>query len=149
MKNQKSKKPKPKKAPSGPSSDLIWASIIMFIIASFAFLPDESSNEVEISYNTYKELLADNKIKEASIENDNSFHGELFEAATLTNKNGAEFEERLLFVVYLPADYSEQIAIWDEKNIEYNFEGEKIDWTSWLLGFAQWQLLIEFWLFLL
>jgi cell division protease FtsH len=121
----------------------------MFIIASFAFLPDESSNEVEISYNTYKELLADNKIKEASIENDNSFHGELFEASTLTNKNGAEFEERLLFVVYLPADYSEQIAIWDEKNIEYNFEGEKIDWTSWLLGFAPWLLLIAFWLFLL
>ena len=149
MKNQKSKKPNPKKAPSGPSSVLIWASIIMFIIASFAFLPDESSSEVEISYNTYKELLADNKIKEASIENDNSFHGELFEASTLTNKNGAEFEERLLFVVYLPADYSEQIAIWDEKNIEYNFEGEKIDWTSWLLGFAPWLLLIAFWLFLL
>ena len=89
MKNQKNKKPNQKKAPSGPSSLLIWASIIMFIVASFAFLPDESSNEVEISYNTYKELLADNKIKEASIENDNSFHGELFEASTLINKNGA------------------------------------------------------------
>ena len=78
MKNQTNKKPNPKKTQSGPSSLLIWASIILFIIASFAFLPDESANEVEVSYNTYKELLAENKIKEASIENDNSFHGELF-----------------------------------------------------------------------
>ena len=115
MKNQKNKKPNPKKANNGPSSMLIWASIILFIIASFAFLPDESANEVEVSYNTYKELLSDNKIKEASIENDNSFHGELTEPQTLTNKHGASFEERTLFVVYLPADYSDQIALWDEK----------------------------------
>ena len=72
MKNQKNNKPNQKKASSGPSSLLIWASIILFIIASFTFLPDESANEVEISYNTYKELLSENKIKEASIENDNS-----------------------------------------------------------------------------
>ena len=51
--------------------------------------------------------------------------------------------------VQLPSDYSDQIALWDEKNIEYNFEGEKIDWTSWLLGFAPWLLLIAFWLFLI
>ena len=100
MKNQKNKKPNPKKATNGPSSMLIWASIILFIIASFAFLPDESANEVEVSYNTYKELLSENKIKEASIENDNSFHGELSEPQTLTNKHGASFEERTLFVVY-------------------------------------------------
>ena len=149
MKNQTNKKPNPKKAPNGPSSMLIWASIILFIIASFAFLPDESENEVEVSYNTYKKLLTENKIKEASVENDNSFHGELFKPETLVNKHGASFEERTLFVVYLPADYSDQIALWDEKNIEYNFEGEKIDWTSWLLGFAPWLLLIAFWLFII
>jgi ATP-dependent Zn proteases len=67
----------------------------------------------------------------------------------LINKHGASFEERILFVVFLPSDYSDQIALWDEKNIEYNFEGEKIDWTSWLLGFAPWLLLIAFWLFLI
>ena len=130
MKNHKNKKPNPEKKQYGPSSLLIWASIILFIIASFAFLPDETANEVEVSYNTYKELLEENKIKEASIENDNSFHGELFNPETLINKHGAAFEERTLFVVYLPSDYSDQIALWDEKNIEYNFEGEKIDWTS-------------------
>ena len=101
MKNQTNKKPNPKKTQTGPSSLLIWASIILFIIASFAFLPDESANEVEVSYNTYKELLAENKIKEASIENDNSFHGELFNPQTLINKHGASFEERTLFVVLL------------------------------------------------
>ena len=63
MKNQTNKKPNPKKAPNGPSSVLIWSSIVLFIIASFAFLPDESANEVEVSYNTYKKLLSDNKIK--------------------------------------------------------------------------------------
>ena len=28
-------------------------------------------------------------------------------------------------------------------------QGEKIDWTSWLLGFAPWLLLIAFWLFII
>ena len=149
MKNTTNKKPDKKKNSNSSNSMLIWFAIIFFVIASFAFLPDESANEVEISYNSYKELLAENKIKSASIENDNSFHGELFEETTLINKNGAEFKERTLFVVFLPSDYSEQISVWDEKNIEYNFEGEKIDWTGWLLGFAPWLLLIAFWLFLL
>jgi len=111
MKNTTNKKPDKKKNSNSSNSMLIWFAIIFFVIASFAFLPDESANEVEISYNSYKELLAENKIKSASIENDNSFHGELFEEATLINKNGAEFQDRKLFVVFLPADYSEQISI--------------------------------------
>ena len=73
----------------------------------------------------------------------------LKESVTLTNKNGAIFEERTKFVVYLPSDYSEQIKLWDGVGIEYNFEGETINWTSWLLGFAPWLLLIGFWIFMI
>ena len=145
-KQKKSLKKKPK---ANNSSSFIWLAMIFFVMLSLSLLPNESANEVEVSYNTYKELLADNQIKEASIENDNSFHGELLNPTTLINKNGAEFTERTLFVVYLPADYTNQIKIWDDKGIEYNFEGEKIDWTSWLLGFAPWLLLIGFWIFML
>ena len=145
-KQKKSLKKKPK---ANNSSSFIWLAMIFFVMLSLSLLPNESANEVEVSYNTYKELLADSQIKEASIENDNSFHGELLNATTLVNKNGAEFTDRTLFVVYLPADYTDQIKIWDEKGIEYNFEGEKIDWTNWLLGFAPWLLLIGFWLFML
>ncbi|HJO21708.1 MAG TPA: ATP-dependent zinc metalloprotease FtsH [Candidatus Marinimicrobia bacterium] len=145
-KQKKSLKKKPK---ANNSSSFIWLAMIFFVMLSLSLLPNESANEIEVSYNTYKELLADNQIKEASIENDNSFHGELLNPTTLINKNGAEFTERTLFVVYLPADYTDQIKIWDEKGIEYNFEGEKIDWTNWLLGFAPWLLLIGFWLFML
>ena len=145
-KQKKSLKKKPK---ANNSSSFIWLAMIFFVMLSLSLLPNESANEVEVSYNTYKELLADNQIKEASIENDNSFHGELLNPTTLINKNGAEFTERTLFVVYLPADYTNQIKIWDDKGIEYNFEGEKIDWTNWLLGFAPWLLLIGFWIFML
>jgi cell division protease FtsH len=106
-------------------------------------------NEVEISYNSYQELLSSEKIEKATIEQDNSFHGTLKESVTLTNKNGAIFEERTKFVVYLPSDYSEQIKLWDGVGIEYNFEGETINWTSWLLGFAPWLLLIGFWIFMI
>ena len=150
---KKQKKPLKRKPKANNSSSFgisgIWLAIIFFVMLSLSLLPNESANEVEVSYNTYKELLADNQIKEASIENDNSFHGELLNPTTLINKNGAEFTERTLFVVYLPADYTDQIKIWDDKGIEYNFEGEKIDWTNWLLGFAPWLLLIGFWIFML
>ena len=145
-KNKKQLKGKPK---AKNSSSFVWLAVLFFVVMALSLLPNESANEVEISYNTYKELLSDNKIKEASIENDNSFHGELLIPATLINKNGAEFTERTLFVVYLPSDYTDQIKIWDEKSIEYNFEGDKIDWTRTLIGFAPWLLLIAFWIFMI
>ena len=146
---KKNKKQLKQKSKAKNSSSFIWLAVLFFVVMSLSLLPNESANEVEISYNTYKELLSDNKIKEASIENDNSFHGELSVPATLVNKNGAEFTERAFFVVYLPSDYTDQIKIWDEKSIEYNFEGDKIDWTRTLIGFAPWLLLIAFWIFMI
>ena len=124
-------------------------AILFFVILALSILPNDMDNEVEISYNSYQELLSSEKIEKATIEQDNSFHGTLRESATLTNKNGAIFEERTRFVVYLPSDYSEQIELWDGVGIEYNFEGESINWTSWLLGFAPWLLLIGFWIFMI
>ena len=139
---------KPKQQPS-KSSPLIWMAILFFVIFALSILPNDMDNEVEISYNSYQELLSSEKIEKATIEQDNSFHGTLKESVTLTNKNGAIFEERTKFVVYLPSDYSEQIELWDGVGIEYNFEGESINWTSWLLGFAPWLLLIGFWIFMI
>ena len=139
---------KPKQKPSN-SSPLIWMAILFFVIFALSILPNDMDNEVEISYNSYQELLSSEKIEKATIEQDNSFHGTLKESVTLTNKNGAIFEERTKFVVYLPSDYSEQIKLWDGVGIEYNFEGETINWTSWLLGFAPWLLLIGFWIFMI
>jgi cell division protease FtsH len=139
---------KPKQKPSN-SSPLIWMAILFFVIFALSILPNDMDNEVEISYNSYQELLSSEKVEKATIEQDNSFHGTLKESVTLTNKNGAIFEERTKFVVYLPSDYSEQIKLWDGVGIEYNFEGETINWTSWLLGFAPWLLLIGFWIFMI
>ena len=139
---------KSKQKPSN-SSPLIWMAILFFVIFALSILPNDMDNEVEISYNSYQELLSSEKIEKATIEQDNSFHGTLKESVTLTNKNGAIFEERTKFVVYLPSDYSKQIELWDGVGIEYNFEGETINWTSWLLGFAPWLLLIGFWIFMI
>ena len=115
---KKPKKQLKRKSKVKNSSSFVWLAVLFFVMLSLSLLPNESANEVEISYNTYKRLLSEGQIKEASIENDNSFHGELSTPVTLINKNGAEFTERTLFVVYLPADYTEQIKIWDEKKIE-------------------------------
>ena len=79
---KKQKKPLKRKSKANNSSSFIWLAMIFFVMLSLSLLPNESANEVEVSYNTYKELLADNQIKEASIENDNSFHGELLNPTT-------------------------------------------------------------------
>ena len=146
---KRTKKDLKPKQQSSKSSPLIWMAILFFVIFALSILPNDMDNEVEISYNSYQELLSSEKIEKATIEQDNSFHGTLKESVTLTNKNGAIFEERTKFVVYLPSDYSEQIELWDGVGIEYNFEGETINWTSWLLGFAPWLLLIGFWIFMI
>ena len=73
---------------------------------------------------------------------------ENFLVETLINKHGASFEDRTLFVVYLPSDYSDQIALWDEKNIEYNLKARKLIGLVGCLV-CSWLLLIAFWLFLI
>ena len=145
-KQKKGLKQKPKSSDSGL---FVWIAMAFFVILSLSILPNDTENEIEISYNSYQQLLSAGKIEKATIEQDNSFHGILSESMVLINKNGAEFEDRTRFVVYLPSDYSEQIEVWDQAGIEYNFEGEKIDWTSWLLSFAPWLLLIAFWIFMI
>ena len=145
-KQKKGLKQKPKSSDSGL---FVWIAMAFFVILSLSILPNDTENEIEISYNSYQQLLSAGKIEKATIEQDNSFHGILSESMVLINKNGAEFDDRTRFVVYLPSDYSEQIEVWDQAGIEYNFEGEKIDWTSWLLSFAPWLLLIAFWIFMI
>ena len=90
---KKPKKQLKRKSKAKNSSSFVWLAVLFFVMLSLSLLPNESANEVEISYNTYKRLLSDGQIKEASIENDNSFHGELSAPATLINKNGAEFTD--------------------------------------------------------
>ena len=145
-KQKKGLKQKPKSSDSGL---FVWIAMAFFVILSLYILPNDTENEIEISYNSYQQILSAGKIEKATIEQDNSFHGILSESMVLINKNGAEFEDRTRFVVYLPSDYSEQIELWDQAGIEYNFEGEKINWTNWLLSFAPWLLLIAFWIFMI
>ena len=72
------------------------------------------------------------------------------EEQNLEDKNGITHKQPTTkFVVYLPSDYSAQIELWEEAGITYNFEGEKINWTRTLLGFAPWLLLIGFWIFMI
>ena len=110
-KQKKGLKQKPKSSDSGL---FVWIAMAFFVILSLYILPNDTENEIEISYNSYQQLLSAGKIEKATIEQDNSFHGILSESMVLINKNGAEFEDRTRFVVYLPSDYSGQIEIWDQ-----------------------------------
>ena len=140
---------KPEQKPSN-SSPLIWMAILSFVIFALYFLPNDMNNEVEISYNSYQQKLSNKEVKSATIGKDNSFHGTLEEEQNLEDKNGITHKQPTTkFVVYLPSDYSAQIELWEEAGITYNFEGEKINWTRTLLGFAPWLLLIAFWIFMI
>ena len=103
----KQKKDLKQKPQSNGSGLFVWIAMAFFVILTLSILPNDTENEIEISYNSYQQFLSAGKIEKATIEQDNSFHGILSESMVLVNKNGAEFEDRKKFVVYLPSDYSQ------------------------------------------
>ena len=125
----KQKKDLKQKPQSNGSGLFVWIAMAFFVILTLSILPNDTENEIEISYNSYQQLLSAGKIEKATIEregNNNSFHATLSDSMLLINKNGAEFENRTRFVVILPPDFTDQQKIWDASGIEYNFDRKKL-----------------------
>ncbi len=79
----KQKKDLKQKPQSNGSGLFVWIAMAFFVILTLSILPNDTENEIEISYNSYQQLLSAGKIEKATIEQDNSFHGILSESMVL------------------------------------------------------------------
>jgi len=127
-----------------------WLGILLAVfLIMYAFKSNEET-EYEISYTTYQQLLADNRITEAIIKkanlNDYDFHGKLREPMEITTASGKTARGATRVVLTLPYIDQNTISEWNQKDLKFNIVKDDSTWISALVSFLPWILLIGIWL---
>ncbi|MEA1987162.1 MAG: ATP-dependent zinc metalloprotease FtsH [Candidatus Marinimicrobia bacterium] len=124
----------------------IWIFLIIGVILLANMISSNYSNEVEITYTRFQELVDDGIVLKGEIEG-NIFHGKLERVGVIV-KNGKEqtFEE---FVVTIPFFDAEMLQKWDENDINYTFKEKEFGVKEMLINMAPWILFIGVWIFIM
>ena len=129
-----------------------WGAVIIAAVIVMQLFKTGSANYVEVPYNVYERLVAEDKIAKATITksdiNDYSFKAELRseEALTINNKDLRVKN----ITVYLPEPIiRDQEAVWKQKGISYSFDKESSEWLNVLLSFIPWIIIIGVWIIIM
>ncbi len=128
---------------------VLWMFFIGVIFLLTNKLQPSKSDEAEIGYKEYKELLKSGKIKEAYvIKEDDEFHGVLIEEiSTLDSQNKPRTYTR--FKVVLPYIDDTHTKEWDNYGLEIRFRKAPHEWSSILFASLPWIIIIVVWLYIL
>jgi cell division protease FtsH len=126
---------------------IVWLIIIVMMIWLTKQISQEGKNEVEINYNSFKNLLENQKIESAIIK-EREFHGVLKGQEPLPPPSTKTFRE---FVCYLAdAPKPEEVNKWvDDYKLEVEFQDRALNWWHYLLQFFPWLLILAVWLIFL
>ncbi|MCI0706983.1 MAG: ATP-dependent zinc metalloprotease FtsH [Ignavibacteriae bacterium] len=129
-----------------------WLGILLAaFLVMYAFKSNEET-EYEISFTTFQDLMAENRISEALIKksnlNDYDFHGKLSQPMTITTVGGKQTKGATRVVLTLPYSNIDDkiISDWSAKGLRFNIVKEDSAWYNMLVGFLPWVLLIGIWL---
>lgn len=127
-----------------------WGAVIIAAVIFMQLMRTGTSGSIEVPYDVYQNFLANDKIAQAKIFkadiNDYRFEGTLKEKVKIMVNQ--RYEDVLTFtVVLIPEDIAEQIKTWKEKNIKYTFIKESTEWTTILISFLPWLLILAVWIF--
>jgi cell division protease FtsH len=126
-----------------------WGAVVVAAVIVMQLFRTGNANYVEIPYNQYEKLVAEDKISRATITkadvNDYYFKAELQrEENIVINNKSVPVRE---ISVYIPEPMiQEQEAIWRQKGIIYSFDKQSSEWLQVLLGFLPWILIIAVWI---
>jgi cell division protease FtsH len=136
---------------------LVWMVILFAVFfAIYTQQKIEIGQQAVLTYSQFQTLLADPDIAivKAKIvqKSDNTavMHGEVKDPAMLgklvpSNKGNATKN----FVVNLPLIDSPMLAQWDKRGFQYEFDQEKMNWGTILIGAWPVLLMIALWLFIM
>src|SRR3990172_6891940 len=127
-----------------------WLGILLAVfLIMYAFKSNEET-EYEVTFTTYQQLLAENKVTEAIIKkanlNDFDFHGKLREPMDITTASGKTARGATRVVLTLPYIDQNTISEWNQRSLKFNIVKEDSTWISALVSFLPWILLIGIWL---
>lgn len=126
-----------------------WSAILFGFFLIMIWSKSGDGGEVEIGFDQYQRLLADNKIKEAvvkKLDNTFTFHGVLKQPESVNVGSRQVSTEK--FSVLLPYTNIDDAIIktWNEKAIAFRIEKEDTSWIGPLIGALPWILIIVFWI---
>lgn len=129
-----------------------WSAILFGFFLIMIWSKSGDGGEVEIGFDQYQKLMADNKIKEAvvkKLDNTFTFHGVL-KAPEMVSVGSRQVSTEK-FTVLLPYTNIDDAVIksWNEKQIAFRIEKEDTSWIGPLIGALPWILIIVFWIIIM
>jgi cell division protease FtsH len=131
---------------------LLWLLMIVGVYALIRmFNPGSDPTAVEVSTTYYQELLNSNKIASGEVEqyglNMYRFHGTLNQKENLKPLKGDKAVMSDKFVTNLiPETLSDQNKAWTEKGIQITKQDSDTSWTTGLISFLPWIIIIGVWI---
>lgn len=129
-----------------------WSAILFGFFLIMIWSKSGDGGEVEIGFDQYQKLLAEDKIKEAvvkKLDNTFTFHGVLKQPEPLNVGSRQVSGDK--FSVLLPYTNIDDAVIktWNEKAIAFRIEKEDTSWIGPLIGALPWILIIVFWIIIM
>ncbi|MBN8585468.1 MAG: ATP-dependent zinc metalloprotease FtsH [Ignavibacteria bacterium] len=129
-----------------------WSAILFGFFLIMIWSKSGDGGEVEIGFDQYQKLLAEDKIKEAvvkKLDNTFTFHGVLKQAEPLNVGSRQVSADK--FTVLLPYTNIDDAVIktWNDKQIAFRIEKEDTSWIGPLIGALPWILIIVFWIIIM
>jgi cell division protease FtsH len=134
---------------------LLWLVMIVGVYALIRmFNPGGDPNAVEISASYYQRLLTSDKIAKGEVEqyglNMYRFHGTLRTKENLQPLKGDKPVMSDKFVTNLiPETLNDQNKLWSEKGIEITKQDSDSSWTTGILSFLPWIIIIGVWIMIM
>ncbi len=118
-----------------------WGAVLIAAVIIMQFWRNDTTGALEISYDTYMQLIESGKIVEARVIksdlNDYIFEGKLEKKEFINNVMVDKISVTLVEPII-----QDQVKIWNEKGIKYTFIKESSEWLTVLLSFLPWVLII-------
>lgn len=138
--------PKDRKKRLGREYNLFWVILFIFIITYFIFT-SERTQQVNLPYSQFKEVIGQGKVKEVTFQGDR-ITGE-FKDEYIETSNGEEITYHYFSTTKPPVEDPELLNVLEKNNVTIHSEEERSPWLSYLfIIFFPWILLIGYFIFM-
>jgi cell division protease FtsH len=152
LNEQRGKRPSNKKTleefkwKKASKTSLMWLIIIISSLLLIQVLGKSGKEEVVITFSQYKELLAEQRIVQATII-ENEFHGTLAEPKELVINGRPISVEH--FMLMMPFIDDNMLKEWDAAGLKYDFKVKSVRWTGYFVSLLPFILFFGLWLLFL
>lgn len=129
-----------------------WGAVIIAAVIIMQFMNAGRGEALEVNYDVYENLLANDKVKEITVIkseiNNYALEVELNSDESVPVGKTSVLTDKVSVVV-IESVVEQQQSIWKEKGIKYNFTLDSNEWFTVLISFLPWVLMIGIWVLIM